>query len=90
MRKRCHIFGRVSNLKMAFQIRYNLFNRVVKVNRHFELYNYFVVFLQKSKKYINDINPIKPSLILIALIGFFKSDLGFYCISNNYNEVIVL
>jgi len=89
MRKRCHIFGRVLNLKMKLQIKNNFFNRFVKVNRHFELYSNFVVFLEDSKRYINHINPIKPNLILIALIGFFKSDLEFHCISNNYNEGVV-
>jgi hypothetical protein len=61
----------------------NPFNRFTKLNRHFELYNYFVVFLENFEMYIKSINPIKSILILIGLIGFF--DFNLMVFSNNYN-----
>lgn len=64
------------------------FNRFNKVNRDFELYGNFVFFPQKLEKYIKGVNPIKKSIFLIGLIGFYGSILMVFDCNLNCNEVI--
>lgn len=90
--KNYHIFGREYGLKMTKKHKTELpFNRFNKVNRDFRLYGNFEFFPQKFEKYIKDVNPIKESVFLIGLIGFydfvlmvFSSNLNYYGVNRKW------